>query len=302
MKKLLVLLLAIGMCASLAACGGSQSADNKAENNTHENKTEEMKEPETLPELDLNYYEEYGTLPTVDSIANANYSGKTSTLTGDNTGLVVYKYVGKDELDTTELINSYVEAINGIGFMTEGAADTEISIIENETIIAAITNTNGTMELTIIPENLRMSSKVETISIGDVITTNDYELTLNNIDFTYELLPKNTSSVYRSYPAESGKVYIHVDADVKNTMQRNIRIEELFTASALYDGKYQYNGFTIVDDDNSFEWVGSYSAATPLETCGAHSLIACPVEVETSGKPVTISLLIGKTTYEYTLR
>lgn len=302
MKKLLAILLAMGLCVSLAACGGNQSTSDKAENSTPENKVEETKEPEAAPEPELNYYEEYGTLPTVDSIANANYSGKTSTLTGDNAGLVVYKYAGKDGLDTTELINSYVEAINSVGFMTEGSADSEISIIENETIIAAITNTDGTMELTIIPENSRISSKVETISIGDVITTNDYELTLNNIEFTYELLPKNTSSVYSSYPAESGKVYIHVDADVKNTMQRDIRIEELFTASALYDGKYQYNGFTVVDDDNRFDWVGSYSAATPLETCGAHSLIECPVEVETSGKPVTVSLLIGNTNYEYTLR
>lgn len=286
MKKLLVLLFAIGMCASLAACGGNQSTSDK----------------EASPKLELNYYEECGTLPTADSIANANYSGKNSTLTGDNAGLVVYKYAGDDGLDTTELINSYVEAINGVGFMTEGSADTEVSIIENEAIIATITNTNGAMELTIIPENLRISSKVETISIGDVITTDDYELTLNNIEFTYELLPENTSSVYSSYPAESGKVYIHVDADVKNTMQRDIRIGELFTASALYDGKYQYNGFTLVDDDNSFDWVSSYLAATPLETCGAHSLIECPVEVETSGKPVTIHLLIGNANYEYTLR
>lgn len=145
-------------------------------------------------------------------------------------------------------------------------------------------------------------SAKKTIAIGDTIVATDYEFTLSNVEFTYELLPANTSSVYSSYPAESGKVYIHVAADVKNTMQRDIRIDELFTASAVYDGSYNYNGFTVVDDDNRFDWVGSYVAATPLETCKAHSLIECPAEVDTSGKAVTVLIEIDGEQYEFVLR
>ncbi len=148
----------------------------------------------------------------------------------------------------------------------------------------------------------KTNSAKKTITIGETIVTTNYELTLSNIEFTYELLPSNTSSVYSSYPAESGKVYVHVAADVKNTMQRDIRIDELFTASAIYDGSYNYNGFTVVDDDNRFDWVGSYVAATPLETCKAHSLIECPVEIDTSGKTVTVLIEIDSEQYEYVLR
>ena len=141
------------------------------------------------------------------------------------------------------------------------------------------------------------------ISLGETIYTNDYEFTLLNVELTYEVLPPNTSSVYTSYAAESGKVYVHVEADVKNTMQRDIRIDELFTASVLYDGKYPYEGFTIVNDgDNRFDWVSSYVAATPLETCRAHSLVECPVEVDESGMPVLVKLTLGDTVYEYPLR
>lgn len=148
----------------------------------------------------------------------------------------------------------------------------------------------------------KANSAKKTIAIGDTIATTNYEFTLSNVEFTYELLPSNTSSVYSSYPAESGKVYLHVAADVKNTMQRDIRIDELFTASAIYDGSYNYNGFTVVDDDNRFDWVGSYVAATPLETCKAHSLIECPVEVDTSGKKVTVLIEIDGEQYEFVLR
>ena len=292
MRKIITILLVIGMSISLIACGGNESSD----------KETDTKESADKVEVELEYYEEYETLPTADSIISADYKGKTSTMTGDNAGLTVYKYGGEDGVSVAELIESYIKALEEEGFTTDGTVDTEIAIIDKEVIIASVTDEDGVMNVSIIPENSRMSSKVETISIGDVITTNDYELTLKNVEFTYEVLPPNTSSVYTSYPAESGKVYVHVSADVKNIMQRDIRIEELFTANVLYDGKYKYNGFTIVDDDNGFDWVESYVAATPLETCGAHSLIECPVEVDTSGKPVSVTITIGNTNYEYVLR
>lgn len=154
-----------------------------------------------------------------------------------------------------------------------------------------------------VMETMAPQEPVNTISIGETIYTKDYEFTLRNVELTYEVLPPNTSSVYTSYAAESGKVYVHIEADVKNTMQRDIRIDELFESSALYDGKYPYEGFTVVNDgDNRFDWVGNYVAATPLETCTAHGLIECPVEVDTSGKSVVVTLELGDTTYEYILR
>lgn len=141
------------------------------------------------------------------------------------------------------------------------------------------------------------------ISLGETIYGRDYEFTLKNVELTYELLPPNTSSVYTSYPAESGKVYVHVDADVKNTMQRDLRIEELFKTTVLYDGKYNYTGFPVVTDgDNSFDWVSSYVAATPLETALAHGLVECPIEVDESGLPITVFIEIDGTVYEYQLR
>lgn len=143
----------------------------------------------------------------------------------------------------------------------------------------------------------------QTIAIGDMITTSDYEFTLTNVELTYEVLPPNTSGVYSSYSAESGKVYVHVEADVKNTMQRDIRIDELFQTSVLYDGKYPYSGFTVVNSgDNSFNWASNYVAATPLETCKAHGIVECPAEVDTSGKSVVVTLELGDTEYQYTLR
>lgn len=138
---------------------------------------------------------------------------------------------------------------------------------------------------------------------GDTKITDDYEFTLNSVELSYEVLPTDTSSGYTSYPADSGKVYIDVQADVKNLMQRDICIDELYTCTAKYDGEYKYTGFPIVDTGNSFDWVDSYTAATPLETAKTHYLIECPKEVDTSDKSLTVSITLADgTTYSYIVR
>ena len=138
---------------------------------------------------------------------------------------------------------------------------------------------------------------------GDTITTKDYEFTLDGVEFSHEVFPSDTSGYYYSYPADSGKVYIDVKAKVKNLMERDIRIDELYTCTATYDSKYSYTGFPIVDVGSRFDWVDNYSAATPLSTADTHYLIECPEEVESSDKPLVVSIsLADGITYMYKIR
>lgn len=291
MKRIIALVLSLLMVLSLCACG-----------ETKEEKSD-VDEKET-EKIQYTYYSECDILPDFESITGVSYSAKSttsSTINGVSTGQTVYKYSAQNDDKIEQLIQEYIKAIEENGLSTKGSADTEISIISDEMIIATIKEENNAMELTIIPDNMRVSSKVEKINVGDFIITDDYEFTLKNVEFTYEVLPKNTSGYYRYYPADSGKVYIHVEAAVKNTMQRDIKISELFTAKAVYDGEYMYSGFVVVDDDARFLDSDLYAAAAPLETCGAHALIECPEEVATSGKSVVVTLHIGNVNYEYTI-
>lgn len=148
-----------------------------------------------------------------------------------------------------------------------------------------------------------VSESSQEIAVGDTITTDDYEFTLQNVEFTYELLPSDTSSVYTSYPADQGKVYIHVAAALKNLMKRDFSIDETFSVKALYSDGYKYDGFVIVDIGNRFDWVSSYSAAAPLETAKIHGLIECPLELESSNeKLVVIIKMSNDAEYQYTIR
>ena len=141
------------------------------------------------------------------------------------------------------------------------------------------------------------------INIGDVISTEDFDFTLNNVELTYELKPRNTSSVYTSYVAPDGKVYIHVDGNYYNKAKKDICIRDLFTPTADYDNGYTYDGFAVVDkDDNSFTWASSYVVCTPLETCHYHGLIECPKVIDSSDGSLVIYMEIGGETYTYTIR
>lgn len=291
MKRIIALVLSLLMVLSLCACG----------------ETEEEKvdvDEKEVEKLKYTYYSECEVFPDFESVTGVSYSAKSTTssiINGVSTGSTVYKYSARNDDKIQQLIQEYIKAIEENGLSTKGSIETEISIISDEMIIATMKEEDDEIELTIIPDNIRVSSKVEKINIGDVIITDDYEFTLKNVEFTYEVLPKNTSGYYSYYPADSGKVYIHVEADVKNTMQRDIKISELFTAKAVYDGEYMYSGFVVVDDDARFLQGDLYAAAAPLETCGAHALIECPEEVATSGKSVVITLCIGNVNYEYTI-
>ena len=146
-------------------------------------------------------------------------------------------------------------------------------------------------------------SAVKTIALGDVIETEDFDFTLNNVELTYELKPQNTNGVYSSYTAEDGKVYIHVDGSYYNKAKRDICIRDLFAPSADYDNGYAYTGFVVTDDgDNNFTWASSRVVCTPLETCHYHGLIECPKVIDGSDASLIVYLEIAGTTYQYTVR
>ena len=70
-------------------------------------------------------------------------------------------------------------------------------------------------------------------------------------------------------------------------------IDETFDATAVYGADYTYKGFVVVDTGNSFDWVGSYTAATPLSTAKMHALIECPELVAESTEPLSVIITLS---------
>lgn len=139
---------------------------------------------------------------------------------------------------------------------------------------------------------------------GDVISSDKMEVTINRVDFSYDVLPDDISSFYTHYEAEDGEVYIHIDTDVKNLSKKDMNCDEILTVKADYNDGFVYKGFAIVEDTMTGFTYANITSIAPLKTQGVHFLISCPEEVAESDKPLFIELKLNGTNeiYKYTIR
>lgn len=183
-----------------------------------------------------------------------------------------------------------VGIINSIIVNSDDATSTVISssIMEPETSIKP-----GTDE-----------TEETVLNIGDKITSEDMEVTINKIEFSYDVLPDNTSSFYSHYEADDGNVYIHIDTDVKNLSKQNLNCDEILSVIADYNNGYSYDGQAIVEDDTTGFTYALISSIDPLKTQGVHYIISCPEEVVESEKPLFLAIRLHGTndTYKYIIR
>ena len=166
------------------------------------------------------------------------------------------------------------------------------SITEQEAII----KTEKETEQEVVTE------PINTISVGQTIANENMEITINKVEFSYDVLPDDTSGVYSHYAAQPGNVYIHIDADVKNLQKQNLRCDKITTVIADYNGGYEYKSQTIPEDSNLGFTYANITSIKPLETLGVRFLIECPQEVETSTNPVYLKFNLDGTTYIYNIR
>lgn len=144
---------------------------------------------------------------------------------------------------------------------------------------------------------------IPAIQIGETVETKNYEFTLKKVELSYDVLPDQKSSYYNHYAADTGKVYIYVDVDIKNTGKQNLQCDDIYSVKADYNDGYTYDGFAIVDDSDMGFTYANISSVTPLETLGVPTLIDCPEEVETTDNPLYIIITMKDgSRYKYTIR
>lgn len=142
------------------------------------------------------------------------------------------------------------------------------------------------------------------IAAGDTIKTDTMEITINKVEFSYDVLPDDTSSFYTHYEADAGNVYLHIDTNIKNLGKQNLSCDEIMTTVADYNGGYTYSGFPIPEDSSTGFTYSNITSISPLETLGIHFLIECPQEVDESTNPmfVTLEPIGTKDSYTLTIR
>lgn len=173
-------------------------------------------------------------------------------------------------------------------------------------------NTNkavGSVTTTSAPESENVSETVKKeegipeIKLGQTISTEDYDFTLNKVELSYRVEPDYKPSYYHYYDAPENEIYVYVNASIKNKKKMSVDCDTIYTATVDYNDGYTYEGFHIADDyDGDFTYA-NITDIDPLQTLGVHSLISCPEEVETSDTPLFVTIKIrGGEEYKYTIR
>lgn len=155
-----------------------------------------------------------------------------------------------------------------------------------------------------VPEETALPQQGTAISVGDSIITDNVEIIINKVELSYDVLPDDTSGFYTHYAADSGNVYIHIDADIKNLGKQNLGCDKILSATADYNNGYTYSGFAVPENNNTGFTYANITSIKPLETLGVHYLFKCPQEVEESNNPlfITIEPMSSNDSYVLTIR
>lgn len=151
-------------------------------------------------------------------------------------------------------------------------------------------------------DDVSKKGNIEIIKVGDVITTDRMEITIKTIEFSYDVLPDDTSGFHTHYPVDSGNVYIHVDTDVKNLQKQNLECNDIMAIKADYNNGFTYDSRPVPEDESSGFTYANITSIKPLGTLGVRFLIECPQEVEETDNPLTLLFNVDKQNFEYVVR
>lgn len=148
-----------------------------------------------------------------------------------------------------------------------------------------------------------VAEAIPSIAVGETIVTETREITINHVEFSYDVEPLDKNVIYTHYAADSGEVYIDIAFSVKNIQKQQLKCTNIIAVSADYDNGYTYTGFCVVEDKT----LGFAQALTkdidPLQTVNMRYLIKCPQEVEeNTDTPVVLTVTVEGVKYQYILR
>ena len=143
------------------------------------------------------------------------------------------------------------------------------------------------------------------INVGDTISNDNWEITLQRVELTEEALPNDTSSYYWSYEAADGTVLLDLVYDVKVVASKAKTLNDVFGgARVTYAGKYEYEGIDVYYDDEGGHLRNAARVAfDPLQTWQIHYMVyGIPEEAASNEETISALLLIDDQLWELNYR
>ncbi len=144
-----------------------------------------------------------------------------------------------------------------------------------------------------------------------VALSDDQVIAIDNIcefyiDFsniTKIVYPPSPASFYSYYEAGDAKLYVDLCVAYKNLTTNAIGADEVVSAKLTYDDKYEYAGFSCIEEDNRGDFTYSnITSINPLSTEYVHYLFEVPEVVGQGSESIVLNIRISGNDYTYTMR
>ena len=207
--------------------------------------------------------------------------------------------------NTASYVPTTTQQTDNASTETDSAASSEQAetAATTETVQQPDTATTVT-ETPAVPEvPARPSSSAPILPVGETASTDTGEFFVEFVNITNDVLPPNPDNWYSHYEADEGKQYVDLCVGYKNTDTSDIKADKVMTGKLIYAGKYEYDGFSIVEEDSRTDL--TYSSITniaPLTTEYVHYLFKVPVEVADSANSILLEMNIGGSDYRIVVR
>lgn len=326
MKKTIALILAMLMCISLCACATDGGSGKSTEKNKGEDYIDiSFKDTNVLPDTaELTFSYAFATDTLTPPIASGIYtyyqadSGK------------VFLVLAADVKNTSEKsvdVSSVFEASIKIGgekipasfYLIEDGGSSisaygDIDALSTAAVYIAFSVDSDAVDepftLTLKDNDgnkyrgeftLASMKSDDKVVLGKTISTDNFELTVNDVYFDVALYPPHASGYYHYFEAADGKTYLIISCSVKNLKGTDLKYDSIAGVSCVYNEKYRYDSFVVIEEDGGADlnnFTNMYSIS-PLDSGNLYYLIEMPQEVETGS--IVISIRVANECYTYSV-
>lgn len=173
-----------------------------------------------------------------------------------------------DDVLKSQLIESQSKVKELEGKLAE--AEEKIAILEAR--LNSIGNSTSQQPNDPVNEN----DKFINLNIGDKITLDFVEFTVDSASWSDELKPTDTNGVYSYMPDEENESYFWLCGTMKNISGNAYSVEDL-VSEIVFDNKYTYTAHLAADDGGN-DFYGDY--VNPLCSVKYYIYISAPDEIK----------------------
>lgn len=189
-------------------------------------------------------------------------------------------------------------------------SNTVVSKIEENNIVNNTATNNESNTNSTVSDNKNSTTinkigttTIPTINLDEPVSKDDkYEVTLKSSRFGKIINPPNTSGYYRYYEASDGHQYLEITYDYKNLSGYDVRADKTASIKIKYNDKYEYTGFSIIEDSDGDFTYSNITSIPALSTGKMHYLIEVPDEVANDENSIVATISCEQNKYQIKLR